>query len=457
MNSVCINYNNAEETVSFQHKVNDTKRLNYFSVEKVVELIQSGGNYKPIIMNVRAALRSNDKKSADLHKKQLPAVVFAGKFRSADKSGLLQHSGLMVVDFDGVPEIDLQRHKQELADHPSTRLVFISPSGTGLKWVVAVSATDGATHKRCFDLCVGEVSKRFPGLSGCLDTTGCDVSRRSFMSFDPEVQERIPTQQIGTESDQRQGCEVECQNAMSGRNGGKDRTVSNRVELGEVACSPPHSSGEAGRTLAQRVQPLVPQQGRQNHDSLFHLARLCRDLETEMGVPPFDLPPAVQDEVFRLWMSMTPDAFRRHSEGDYWDEFTQKFHDAKLGLSCAPWRVAWNRSKTEPPPAWWKSVIRYPEEKRLRLLSMLHIQSKLTGNRVIAPVESIALAAEEESYDDLDHPQKVNRVLKGFRTVLKLVAKASLSPRRAAIYELHPPPLNSQLEQPVPEEGCLQT
>ena len=448
---------NAVESVSFQHRLKDPKRIEIKQLNEIAVLIRSGGNYGKLIDGIRLAKREGDETTARGLKEQLPAVLFAGKFRYTNNSGLLQHSGLLVVDFDDVPESDLQRHKQELAVHPSTRLVFISPSGAGLKWVVAVNAHDEATHKRCFDLCLEETAKRYPDLDRYVDLKGGDLSRRCFMSHDPEVIERTPTEQIGTVAISRQGCEVEWQNDRNDRNTENGRNTSNRGDELVVVQQDIHPSVGANPALRERVQKLVPSQARQNYDHLFQLGRLCRDLEREMGLAPRTLPLRDQNEVFRLWMELTPAEFLRHSEADYRDEFTQKFYDAKLGLDVAPWREAWERSKTEPPPDWWPSVIQHPENKRLRMLSMLSIQSQLTRKSVIAPLDKIAEVARAEGLSDLAHPQMVGRVLKGLRPVLKLVSKASVSPRRAAVYEFCPPSVGPQASREVEDALCART
>jgi hypothetical protein len=446
MNNTGLLINNTDETVTYQHRITDTNNLHHLNVETVVGLIRSGGNYKSTIMDVRTALSSSDKKAADLFKKQLPAVLFSGKFSSACRSGLVAHSGLLVVDFDDVPSDEIQDYKQELADHPSTRLVFISPSGSGLKWVVAVSATDEATHKQCFELCIREVTKRYPSLSERLDKACSDVSRRCFMSYDPEVVVRTPTEWIGVKPPPSAECDI-------GNQGSKESKEYKEYELNRIfsrdlplkdrspnSAPPPQEE----LTLHARVEKLVAKQKHENHFSLFQLARLCRDLEAEKGLARGQLPREVRMDLFQLWLKLTPSDLQRHDEGDYFDEFTSAFHDARLGLNCVPWREAWEESRTEAPPDWWKLVIEYPETKRLRMLTMLVIQARITGGQVIAPRHEIALTANKEGVTALDHPEKVQRVLDGFRPILEIVSKGCQRSGLASVYRLKVP-------APIPE------
>jgi hypothetical protein len=456
MNNLTLSFNNTGENVSYQYNIKDTDRLKCLNIDEIVVLIRSGGNYKHIINEVRLAKTQDKLAEARRLKEQLPAVLFAGEFTSARRSGLNLHSGLLVIDFDEVPSGELLRYKQELAAHPASRVVFISPSGTGLKWVVAVSATDEATHKRCFELCVLEVGTRYPGLSECLDMHCSDVSRRCFMSYDPEIVVRIPTQRIGVNPTPSAECDIGDQESR----GSKERKEYklNRIHSRELPLKhgSPNSAPptQEGLTLQVRVEKLVPKQKRANHPSLFQLARLCRDLEAERGLARGQLPLEVRRELFQLWLKLTPSDFRRHEDGDYWDEFTSTFHDARHGLDCVPWRVAWEESRTEAPPDWWASVIEYPEPKRLRMLTMLVIQARITGGQVIAPRHEIAQAASEEGITALGHPEKVQRVLDGLRPILELVSKGCQRSGLASVYRLKVPAQISELVEEVREAVC---
>jgi hypothetical protein len=162
----------------------------------------------------------------------------------------------------------------------------------------------------------------------------------------------------------------------------------------------------------------------------------------------------VRKELFQLWLKLTPSNFRRHDDGDYWDEFTSTFHDARHGLDCVPWRVAWEESRTEAPPDWWASVIEYPEPKRLRMLTMLVIQARITGGQVIAPRHEIARAACEEGITALGHPEKVQRVLDGFRPILEIVSKGCQRSGLASVYRLKVPSQSPELVEEVREAVC---
>ena len=75
--------------------------------------------------------------------------TFSGLFRKRNEKELIMHSGLMCLDFDHVENI--VELKQQLLNHEyfDTELLFVSPSGNGLKWIIPVDLK-GWEHSRYF-------------------------------------------------------------------------------------------------------------------------------------------------------------------------------------------------------------------------------------------------------------------------------------------------------------------
>ena len=109
--------------------------------------------------------------------------TFSGLFKYRSSSQLIQHSGLICVDFDHVDDVTIL--KEQLLEHEyfDTILMFTSPSGNGVKWVVE-AYLQGWEHSRFFK-----------SMSNCLkstglppvDSSGSDVARACFLSYDPEA------------------------------------------------------------------------------------------------------------------------------------------------------------------------------------------------------------------------------------------------------------------------------
>ena len=93
------------------------------------------------------------------------------------------HSGLMCLDFDHVDNIG--ELKQQLLNHEyfDTELLFVSPSGNGLKWIIPVDLK-GWEHSRYFKAVANYI--KATGLP-LVDMSGSDVARSCFLPYDPQA------------------------------------------------------------------------------------------------------------------------------------------------------------------------------------------------------------------------------------------------------------------------------
>lgn len=109
--------------------------------------------------------------------------TFSGLFKSRSSSQLVQHSGLVCVDFDHVE--DVPALKRQLLEHEyfDSILMFTSPSGNGVKWIVDVNL-QGWEHSRFFKSMANCL--KATGLPA-VDSSGSDVARACFLPYDPEV------------------------------------------------------------------------------------------------------------------------------------------------------------------------------------------------------------------------------------------------------------------------------
>lgn len=111
-------------------------------------------------------------------------VTFSGTFKKRGEKYLVTRSGLMVFDFDGLTDIE---HVKELLLHDEyfeTQLLFVSPNGNGLKWVVEIDLNSRLTHGQWFDAISNYIKATY---SVEVDKSGRDVSRTCFVSYDPEA------------------------------------------------------------------------------------------------------------------------------------------------------------------------------------------------------------------------------------------------------------------------------
>jgi hypothetical protein len=133
----------------------------------------------------RKAKTEAAKKAVGKAKAALPAVLLSGTFDNANTpvaEKLIQHSGLLCADLDGLGET-LHEVRVKLLSSPHLWAVFLSPTGDGLKGVFRVAA-DKAKHLASFRA----VQKHVRDVTGVAIDKSCkDVGRLCFLSSDPDV------------------------------------------------------------------------------------------------------------------------------------------------------------------------------------------------------------------------------------------------------------------------------
>lgn len=130
-------------------------------------------------------LRSiDDKKSARAYKAQhFDYACFCGTFSRRSDDAILQPSGLLCIDFDHLPEPDATKQLLLQDDYFDTALLFRSPSGDGIKWIIEI--TDSRLKHADYFQAVSAYLQEAYHLE--TDKSGKDVSRACFLPFDPEA------------------------------------------------------------------------------------------------------------------------------------------------------------------------------------------------------------------------------------------------------------------------------
>lgn len=152
------------------------------TLQKVYELISSL-TYKKVIEQVRQASKKADQ---DLLKKKLNYFTVSGVFAPGTRKAenLLSHSGLMQIDIDAKhnPNKAAGEIKKQITNDPHLALIFLSPTGTGVKAVACISP-DRTKHTQSFDA----LESHFKANYGIVIDKQCkDVCRPFFVSYDPE-------------------------------------------------------------------------------------------------------------------------------------------------------------------------------------------------------------------------------------------------------------------------------
>jgi hypothetical protein len=161
--------------VTIFQNIRDTDTPFFRPVNKILERIKNGAT-KELVKKIRT--ESNKSERNEL-KKQLPAICFSGTFNKRLDTSLIQHSGLVCLDFDGyLKQKELLQDKESLSKSKYVYSVFISPSGNGLKVLVKIPE-DPENHVNYFN----SLEKHFN--SPYFDKTSKNLSRVCYESYDP--------------------------------------------------------------------------------------------------------------------------------------------------------------------------------------------------------------------------------------------------------------------------------
>lgn len=130
-------------------------------------------------------LRSfQDKKRAKLYKAaNFDYVTFCGEFETRSNNSIKSVSGLLCIDFDHIEELEVLFAKLLEDEYFQTVLLFRSPSGDGLKWIIEIPPTD-LPHPDFFRAIENYIFKTY-GVK--IDGSGKDISRACFLCHDPNA------------------------------------------------------------------------------------------------------------------------------------------------------------------------------------------------------------------------------------------------------------------------------
>jgi hypothetical protein len=137
------------------------------------------------LANQTTTLRTlTDKQEARKYKASLfPYVTFSGTFSKRNDQALLRHSGLITIDFDHVDKVYELKARLLQDQYFETELLFVSPSGDGLKWVIPIDLTK-SKHQHYFKAIANYLKHQYQLV---VDPSGKDVSRACFLPYDADA------------------------------------------------------------------------------------------------------------------------------------------------------------------------------------------------------------------------------------------------------------------------------
>lgn len=141
----------------------ETDKPFYITTNEAIRRIKEGSS-KDLIALIRGGQQEL--------KKNLPCILFSGKFIKRKIDGISEQSNLICLDFDKVDG----NWKEYLKQFHFIYAAWVSPSGNGVKALVKLATNDHLGHFNA--LC-----KDFPNL----DKSCKDISRICFESYDPDI------------------------------------------------------------------------------------------------------------------------------------------------------------------------------------------------------------------------------------------------------------------------------
>ena len=138
-------------------------------------------HYKEITEQLRA--KPTKRERTKFKAQNFNYVTFAGTFTKRGEKYLVKESGLLVLDFDDLPDVEAVKQQLLHDEYFETQLLFRSPSGTGLKWVIEKINQWNLPHDEYFEAVANCIFKNH-GLK--VDSTGKDIARACFISHDPD-------------------------------------------------------------------------------------------------------------------------------------------------------------------------------------------------------------------------------------------------------------------------------
>lgn len=113
-------------------------------------------------------------------------ITPAGTFKIRNAADIIKPSGLIVIDID---HLDAPGEVEDVAkmlltnQRLETELLFRSPSGHGIKWIVPIVNNEGHDHEFYFK----GVSNFLKTFGIVVDQSGKDISRACFLPHDPQA------------------------------------------------------------------------------------------------------------------------------------------------------------------------------------------------------------------------------------------------------------------------------
>jgi hypothetical protein len=162
----------------FKAPIKNTQPYKNITISDVAKVIK-GNHFKTITDKLRSITDADEARSFKATK--FDYVTFSGTFTERKKTALVEYSSLIALDFDHV-DVESTKNKILKQKDIDTVLLFVSPSGDGIKWIVP--ATTEEEHEKVFRMYQRYCKDAF---DLDVDESGKDIARACFIPHDANV------------------------------------------------------------------------------------------------------------------------------------------------------------------------------------------------------------------------------------------------------------------------------
>lgn len=169
-----------KKRVSLFKRITDVKNPINYNLDDILEIIKTGTEFdlKKKVQDVRNA---KDKDEKDEKKKRIPAVIWNGTFESKNKNCLKVYSSYTALDFDHIPEDEMQDFIDNLKKSPHVYAGFRTSSGEGYKAIILHDNIEPLYHDDLYEQLLEYYNCEVK------DTSTRDLARGNYLSYDPDL------------------------------------------------------------------------------------------------------------------------------------------------------------------------------------------------------------------------------------------------------------------------------
>ena len=167
----------------FKKPITNKKPERTVTLFQVYQAIRSN-YYKAVTDELRAIIDKD--KQREFKGENLDYITPSGVFSYCSDQSLIRHSGVLCMDLDVLEDVEDVKQKLLNDNGFDTLLLFRSPRGFGLKWMIAIDL-DRCDHRMWFKAVRNYLMITYGLTDKQVDKSCGNVSKACFLSYDPDV------------------------------------------------------------------------------------------------------------------------------------------------------------------------------------------------------------------------------------------------------------------------------